>query len=124
MREIGADAVHAAPTHRIKVIINVEINANHANAGTWHVRSRSPGNSRRTAHTNETCWVVLWRWRAHRPLAESKWNHTDPQPQDKRSSNKVRWRFHLRCAGVSKTLFTRSGSKMSRLLLLTHTATE
>src|SRR3954451_16904625 len=90
VREIGADAVHAAPAYRIKISINVN-DANHANAGTWDVRSRSPGNSGRPAHTNETCWVILWRWRAHRPLAESKWNHTDPQKQDKRASNKVRF---------------------------------
>src|SRR5436309_9216520 len=99
MRELAAGKIGAASAHRVKLSVSWGIDANHANAGAWQIRSRLP---LRRIEEAIYRWVLFYRWRTCLPLAQCKRNHTDGQERkhDKSASNKmcssrrVNLRFH------------------------------
>src|SRR5262245_7989553 len=91
MGEIVADSIHAAAAHCVKVAVGREIDANGADSGGWHVRTRVPA-VRRTTKTDEARWILLFRPDVRLPVCQCKWNHTNSQKrkQDKGASKNVR----------------------------------
>jgi len=96
MHKIVANPVRAAPAYSVKL---PEIDANHSNAGAWHIWACRP------AHPGT---ILCPRF----PLAECKWHYPDRKclEQEKRGSDKIRFnprgnvRFHFACAAVHKHL--------------------
>ena len=67
MHEIVANSIHAAPAHYVKVA--VEVDANGADSGGWHVWTLVPA-ARRTTHANEARWVLVLECHVGLPLTK------------------------------------------------------
>src|SRR6266511_606887 len=92
MREVATSQVRASSTHDVEALGKREIDANHANRGTWHIRSRLPY----PIASDPTLVSSLCR-SAGLPLTHCERDHTDGQKgkQAKRASNKMRFNVRV-----------------------------